>query len=99
MSRVHRPGPGAEGFRDAAVVLARASDGRVVGRLLGENQLPVSRREHLEVHRPVLPADIRNESSLRRDGVEERTDHRLGPADHPPERRHPAVDQRHRTRT
>ena len=87
MPRMHRSRPGAEGFRDAAVVSARASDGRVVDGLLGENELPVAGREQVEVvGRPILPAHVCDERSLRPDGVEERSDHRLGAADHPSER-------------
>ena len=84
---MHRSRPGAEGFCDPAVVSARASDGGVVDGLLGANELPVAGREQVEVvGRPILPAHVCDERSLRPDGFEERSDHRLGAADHPPER-------------
>ena len=77
----------------------RVSDGRVVGWLLRENEFPVAGREHVEiVDRAVLPADVRHACRIRACNVEERTDHRLGAADHTPERRHPAMDERDRAR-
>ncbi len=96
MARVDRAGPGAERLRDTAVVASRAPGCRVVDGLLRKDEVAVGRRECVEVvRRRVVPPHVGHERPVRRDGVEQRPDDGLRAANHRPEGRHPAVDERH----
>ena len=95
VTRVHRAGPGAECLGQASVVAPRAPHDGVVDRLLGEHDLAIRGRERLEViRRGVLPAQVRDDRSLRPDRVEERAHDGFRSADDGAELRHAAVDER-----